>query len=224
MVCPSTKINAVDVLQRSLSRVCFNIISLFATRLHQWPSSFRFPHPSPIYISLLSHVPRVQLLITLITFGQQYQTWRSSLHSFLELRVTSSILSSTFPQHPVMSQYSPNTLLCPNIPPTPCYVPIFPQHPVRSQYSPNTLLCPNIPPTPCYVPIFPQHLAMSQYSPQQPDMSQLSPHLATPNNSQSMFSFPLLSKRNCNSKCKQLTPMEKSLILPSLLLEKKFNL
>ena len=79
-----------------------------------------------------------------------------------------------FPQHPVMSQYSPSTLLWPSIPPPSCYVPIFPQQPVMSQYSPSnllcpnispsTLLCPNIPPAPCYVPIIPSFPHTQQFS------------------------------------------------------------
>jgi hypothetical protein len=147
LVCPFTKINAVNILQRSLSHVCFNIISLFATKPPQWPSSFRFPLQSPIYISFLPHVPRAQLhFITLKTFGQQYQPWRSSLHSFLELRVTSSILSSTFPS---ASCYVPifHTTHCyvPIFHTTHCYVPIF-----------HTTHCyvPVFHTTPCYVPIF----------------------------------------------------------------------
>ena len=112
-------------------------------------------------------------------------TSRSSLHSLLELRVSSSILSTTSSPAPCYVPIFPfpSTLPCPNIPPQPCYVPIFPQHPVMSQYSPapcyvpifpSTLLCPNIrqhpvmseySPAPCYVPLFPHHPVMSQYSP-----------------------------------------------------------
>ena len=205
MVYPSTKLNAVNILARSLWYVCFNIISLCATRLPEWPSSFRFPHQSPVYIFPPPHVPRAQLLfITLITFGQQYQSWRSSFHNFLELRVTSSILSSTSPSTLLCPNITPSTLLRPNIPPAPCYVPILlpapcyvptsPQHPVTSQHPPSTLLCPNYP--------------------------LISPHPTI----LSLCSDFHNCQQEINSKSNNSLPFPMSLILPSLLLKKKFNL
>ena len=156
------------------------------------------------------HVPRAQLLfITLITFGQQYQPCRSSLHSFREL------LYPNIPPAPSYVPKSPQYLVCPNIPPAPCYVPIFPQRPVMSQYSPTILLCSNIPPTPCYVPIFPstllcpnipQHPVMSQYSPSTllssnippaPCYVPIIPSFPHIQQFSIYFSFPLLATRKC---------------------------
>jgi len=52
------------------------------------------PATSPAYIALLE-------LITLMTFGEEYKSWNSSLYIFLDRPFIPSVLPKYVPQHPI---------------------------------------------------------------------------------------------------------------------------
>ena len=115
------------------------------TKLPECPSPCRFPHQSPIYISVLpthSTCPVALHQPDKIRWTAGIMTLRVT--RFSRTTCQSSILGSTSSQYTVMSQYST-------------------QHPVMSLYSPQY---------PVMSQYSPQYPVMSQYSPQYPVMSQ----------------------------------------------------
>jgi hypothetical protein len=79
-------------------KIHFNIILPSTPEFSKWSLSLRCPQQNPIYtfpirVTCYSHLTRLGL-ITRIIFGEQYASWSSSLCSFLQSPVTSSLLSS----------------------------------------------------------------------------------------------------------------------------------
>jgi hypothetical protein len=49
-------INPIPILPCSFCMILFNVIFPSASRISEWPLSFRFPYKNPVYISLPSHI------------------------------------------------------------------------------------------------------------------------------------------------------------------------
>ena len=84
-------------------KIHLNIILPSTSGSPKWSLSLRFPHRNPICTSHLPpfvlHVPTVSFIFDLITriiFGEQYRSLSSSLCSFLQSHLTSSLLGPNF--------------------------------------------------------------------------------------------------------------------------------
>lgn len=88
-------ISPVDTLSSYVLKIQY-IILLFMPRSSRWLFSFRFPHQSSAFISLLSYTCHPSCVshscFNQIVFGEDYEPWSSWLCSFLQCWVTSSVV------------------------------------------------------------------------------------------------------------------------------------